>query len=52
MCILTIAEPTHDGAHVPFDVKEPITVCARDTSAHATTLTNVHSVVTVGSALR
>lgn len=54
MCIhvRTIAEPAHDGAHIPFDVVEPVTVGAWDTSAHATTLTNVHSIVTVGSALR
>lgn len=52
MCILTIAEPAHDGAHVPFDVEEPVTVGACDTSAHAATLTNVHSILTVRTTLR
>lgn len=52
MCILTIAEPAHDGAHVPFDVEEPVTVGACNTSAHAATLTNVHSILTVRTTLR
>lgn len=52
MCILTIAEPAHDGAHVPFDVEEPVTVGACDTSTHAATLTNVHSILTVRTTLR
>lgn len=52
VCILTIAEPAHDGAHVPFDVEEPVTVGACNTSAHAATLTNVHSILTVRTTLR